>query len=105
MDPVKPVLDYAHRFHHVHLKDSHVHRDRLERVGIMATPLEYHSPRIPGRGDVDWKAFFDALRQVGYEGAACLEVEDKDFEGSREDVEKAIDMALSHVRKFISAVV
>ena len=105
MDPVKPVLDYAHRFHHVHLKDAHVHRDRLERVGIMATPLEYHSPRIPGRGDVDWKAFFDALRQVGYEGAACLEVEDKDFEGSREDVEKAIDMALSHVRKFISAVV
>lgn len=103
MDPVQPVFDYAHRFHHVHLKDAHVHPERLKRVGIMATPLEYHSPRIPGRGDVDWKTFFEALRRVGYKGAACLEVEDKDFEGSMEDVEKAIDRALGHIRTFVPA--
>ena len=103
MDPVQPVFDYAHRFHHVHLKDAHVHPERLKRVGIMATPLEYHSPRIPGRGDVDWKTFFEALRRAGYKGAACLEVEDKDFEGSMEDVEKAIDRALGHIRTFVPA--
>lgn len=103
MDPIRPVLDYGHRFHHVHLKDAILHRDRLARVGIMATPLEFHSPRIPGRGEVDWKAFFEALEGIGYRGAACIEVEDKDFEGSPEDVEKAIDLALGHIRSFVPA--
>ena len=102
MDPIQPVLDYSHRFHHVHLKDAYVDRERLKRVGIMATPLEYHAPRIPGRGDVDWKAFFEALERVGYKGAACLEVEDKDFEGSRQDVERAIDSALGHIRSYVA---
>ena len=101
MDPVKPVHDYGHRFHHVHLKDAQLHRDRLDRVGIMATPLEYHSPRIPGRGDRDWQAFFNALKEGGYKGDACIEVEDKDFEGSAEEVERAIVLAYDHVRKFL----
>lgn len=101
MDPVKPVLDYYSRFQHVHLKDAHVHRDRLDRVGILSTPLSYHSPRIPGRGDVDWGRFFSALQQSGFRGDASLEVEDKDFEGSVEAVRKAIDIAYSHLRQFL----
>jgi sugar phosphate isomerase/epimerase len=101
MDPVRPVLDYNSRFHHVHLKDAHVHRDRLDRVGILATPLSYHSPRIPGRGDVDWERFFSALQEVGFRGDACLEVEDKDFEGSEADVRRAIEMAYAHLRRYL----
>lgn len=101
MDPIKPVNDYHDRFHHVHLKDAHVHRDRLDRVGILATPLSYHSPRIPGRGDVDWNLFFTALQQSGYQGDASLEVEDKDFEGSGDEVRKAIGMAYEHLRQFL----
>ncbi|NDC76561.1 MAG: sugar phosphate isomerase/epimerase [Chitinophagia bacterium] len=101
MDPVKPILDYHTRFHHVHLKDVHVHRDRLDRVGILATPLSYHSPRIPGRGDVNWERFFKALSDVGYHGDACIEVEDKDFEGSDADIRKAIEAAYAHIRRFL----
>lgn len=101
MDPVKPILDYHSRFHHVHLKDAHVHRDRLDRVGILATPLSYHSPRIPGRGDVDWERFFKALADVGYTGDASIEVEDKDFEGSDADIRQAIELAYAHIRRFL----
>ncbi len=97
MDPVKPIYDYASRLHHLHLKDAKVYPEKLNRVGIMATPLEYHSPRIPGRGDVDWKSFFKALNDVGYKGPACIEVEDKDFESNAEEIEKAISMAKDYI--------
>lgn len=97
MDPVRPIYDYASRLHHIHLKDAKVYPEKLNRVGIMATPLSYHSPRIPGRGDVNWPAFFNALQTVGYNGPACIEVEDKDFEQSAADIEKAIILSKDYI--------
>jgi sugar phosphate isomerase/epimerase len=98
MDPLKPLADYPSRLHHIHLKDAHVFKEKLDRVGIMATPLQFHSPRIPGRGDLDWPSFFRALKASGYRGPVCIEVEDKDFEGSPEDIEKAVILARDHIR-------
>ena len=57
-------------------------RERLDDVGILATPLEYHTPKIPGRGQIDWPRFLAALQAAGYNGPVCIEVEDRDFEGS-----------------------
>ena len=99
MDPLAPLKDYASRLHHIHLKDAKLFRDKLDRVGIMATPLQYHAPRIPGRGDLDWPAFFRALEASGYRGPVCIEVEDKDFEGSPEGIEAAILHARDHIRQ------
>ena len=101
MDPLLPVREYADRFVHVHLKDVKMHRDHLDRVGIMAMPLEYHSPRIPGRGQIDWSAFFEALRSSRFSGDCCLEVEDKAFEGSPEQVKEAIESAYHHLKSLI----
>ena len=97
MDPIRPIYDYASRLHHIHLKDAKVYHDKLNRVGIMATPLSYHSPRIPGRGDVNWPAFFKALQDVGYNGPACLEVEDKDFEHTAAEIENAIILSKEYI--------
>ena len=101
MDPIRPIYDYASRLHHIHLKDAKVYPDKLNRVGIMATPLAYHSPRIPGRGDVNWPAFFKALQDIGYNGPACIEVEDKDFEQSAVDIEKAIILSKEYISSLI----
>ena len=101
MDPLLPIREYSDRFVHVHLKDVKLHRDRLDRVGIMAMPLEYHSPRIPGRGQIDWSAFFEALRSSRFSGDCCLEVEDKAFEGSPEQVKEAIESAYHHLKPLI----
>jgi sugar phosphate isomerase/epimerase len=98
MDPLKPMADYASRLHHIHLKDAHVFREKLDRVGIMATPLQFHAPRIPGRGDLHWPSFFRALKASGYRGPVCIEVEDKDYEGSSADIENAIMLARDHIR-------
>lgn len=103
MDPMQPMLDYASRLHHIHLKDAKLFPEKLNRVGIMATPLEYHAPRIPGRGEINWKTFFQTLTQSGYEGPVCIEVEDKDYEGTEAELVNAIRFARDHIKKSMEA--
>ncbi len=101
MDEVKPIYDYRDRLHHIHLKDVKVYRDKLDRVGIMANPLEYHSPKLPGLGDVRWRNFFAALTDVRYRGPVCIEVEDKAYEGNPADVKTAILTARNYLSQFL----
>ncbi len=101
MDEVQPIYDYAEKLHHIHLKDVKVYKDKLDRVGILAHPLDYHSPKIPGLGDVRWRDFFSALTTVGYRGPVCIEVEDRAYEGSLEDVESAILTSRNFLRQFL----
>lgn len=101
MDPIKPIYDFKDKLFHIHLKDVKVFRDKLDRVGIMAYPLEYHSPKIPGLGDVNWRDFFSALTTVKYRGPVCIEVEDKAFEGSKEDVISAILTSRNYLSQFL----
>jgi sugar phosphate isomerase/epimerase len=101
MDEVKPIYDFSEKLFHIHLKDVKIYRDKLNEVGIMAYPLEYHSPKIPGLGDVDWRCFFSALTSVKYRGPVCIEVEDKAFEGSEEDINSAILTSRNYLKQFI----
>ena len=101
MDEIQPIYDYAERLHHIHLKDVKVYREKLNRVGIMAHPLEYHSPKIPGFGDVRWRDFFSALTTVGYRGPVCIEVEDKAYEKSAQDIEQAILTSRNFLKQFL----
>ena len=102
MDEVKPIYDFSEKLFHIHLKDVKVYRDKLNEVGIMAYPLDYHSPKIPGLGDVDWRGFFSALTSVKYRGPVCIEVEDKAFEGSEEDVKTAILTSRNYLNQFLA---
>lgn len=101
MDEIKPIYDYKERLHHIHLKDVKIYKDKLDRVGVFAHPLEFHSPKLPGFGDVRWGQFFAALTDVRYRGPVVIEVEDKAFEGSQEDVHKAILTARNYVKQFL----
>lgn len=102
MDEVKPIYDFKEKLFHIHLKDVKIHRDKLNEVGIMAYPLDYHSPKIPGLGDVDWKGFFSALTSVKYRGPVCIEVEDRAYEDSEEDVKCAILTSRNYIRQFLA---
>ena len=102
MDYVQPIYDFKDRIHHIHLKDAKVYRTKLDRVGILATPLEYHSPKLPGLGDINWNHFFAALTDIRYRGPVCIEVEDKAFEGSKEDILEAIRISRNYLGKHLS---
>jgi sugar phosphate isomerase/epimerase len=101
MDEIKPIYNYKERLHHIHLKDAKVYKDKLDRVGIMANPLEYHSPKLPGLGDVNWRGFFAALTDVRYRGPVVIEVEDKAYESNITDLTSAILTSRNYIRQFL----
>jgi len=90
MDYIKPLYEFKDKLFHIHLKDAKLYHEKLDDVGIMATPLEFHSPKLPGLGDIDWGKFISALNDVSYNGPVCVEVEDKAFENSIEDRKEAL---------------
>lgn len=101
MDYVKPLEEFKDRIFHVHLKDIKLYPDRLSDVGTLAYPLDYMSPKLPGLGDVNWSHFISALRDIGYDGFTCVEVEDRSFEGSREKILDSLELAAEYLYQFV----
>lgn len=101
MDYLKPLREFSHKLFHIHAKDARVDRHRLDEVGILATPLEYHTPKLPGLGDVDWAKFFSVLSDVGYQGAVCIEVEDRAYEKTLESRKRALRQSARYLRQFM----
>ena len=101
IDYIKPLYEFKDKLFHVHIKDAKLHRDRLDDVGILATPLEFHTPKLPGLGDVDWGSFISALTDVGYQGPACIEVEDRAYEGSPEIIKGSLVQSRNYLQQFV----
>ena len=101
MDYIKTVYEFKDRIFHVHFKDIKLYPEKLAEVGVLAYPLEYMSPKIPGLGDVNWGAFVSALNDIRYNGDAVIEVEDKAFESCREDILKSIKLSKRYLDNFI----
>lgn len=102
IDYIKPLYEFKDKIFHVHYKDIKVYEDKLKDVGIMALPLEYMSPKIPGLGDVDWGKYVSALTDIGFDGCSVIEVEDKAFEKSLDDAKKAVVLSARYLRNFIA---
>ena len=58
MDYLAAIREFAPRFWHCHAKDAQLDREKLSQTGIMAHPLEFHTPKLPGLGDVEWGPIF-----------------------------------------------
>lgn len=101
MDYLKPMRDFADKLFHVHAKDVRVDQHLLDEVGILAHPNDYHSPKLPGMGDVDWGSFFSVLTDTGYNGPVCVEVEDRAYEDSLENRKRALIQSHTYLRNFI----
>ena len=101
MDYFKPIYEFKDRIFHVHFKDIKLHADKLNDYGIMSYPLDFMSPKLPGLGDVDWSKFISALTDIGYDGFACVEVEDRAFEGSREKVLASLALSRKYLSQFV----
>lgn len=101
LDYIKTVYEFKDRIFHIHFKDIKLYPDRLAECGVLAYPLDYMSPKIPGLGDVDWGAFISALNDIRFEGCAVIEVEDKAFESCREDILNSIRLSKRYLDNFI----
>ena len=103
MDYLEPLREFSSRLFHLHAKDVWVDRRRLNDVGIWANPSEYHSPKLPGLGDINWGAFFGMLGEVGYRGAVCVEVEDRSYEHSLAARKSSLVQSIHFLRNFVPA--
>jgi sugar phosphate isomerase/epimerase len=100
IDYVRCIRDFGSRIFHVHAKDTRIDADTLYSVGSLG--MGWHTPKIPGLGDVDWGGFFSALSDAGYNGAVCIEVEDRAFERSLEDRKRALRQSKRFLEQFVA---
>ena len=101
MDYIKPLYEFRDKIFHVHFKDIKLYRDKLNDYGILATPLNFMSPKLPGLGDVNWSKYVSALTDIGYDSFACIEIEDKAFEGSKEKIEQSLVLSKRYMEQFV----
>jgi len=102
MDPASPLREFQSKLFHLHAKDVKLRRERLNDVGMFATPLEWHQPRIPGYGEMDWNRFMSALMETTYRGPICIEVEDNSFGPTLEGRQRALRVARNVLKPFFA---
>jgi len=102
MDYIKPLYEFRDKIFHAHIKDIKMYPDKINDVGLFSYPLEYMSPKLPGLGDMDWGAFLSALYDIEYDGAICMELEDRTFEKEAEGIMNAVRLSYRYISQFIS---
>ncbi len=100
IDVPRAVRDFGKRFVHVHAKDARLDPDRLYDVGTLG--LAWHTPKLPGMGDVPWGPFFSALTDAGYNGPVCVEVEDRAYEGSLADRKRSLRQSRRFLEQWVA---
>lgn len=101
MDYIKVLKEFKDKIFHIHYKDIKLDKEKLAEYGVLAYPLMYMSPKLPGLGDVKWDEFVSALTSIGYEGYTCVEIEDKSFESSKERIVDSMRLAYRYLRQYV----
>lgn len=92
-DHLRPLREFREKLFHIHAKDVLHDEERFNQWGILGLPKDYHAPRIPGFGAIDWAQFMGMLMEVGYDGPVCIEVEDETFGKDLAGRQRAVKVA------------
>jgi len=101
IDCEKAIREFGERIVHVHAKDAQIERHVLADVGIFGQTIKWHTPKLPGMGDVDWNKFFSTLTGIGYQGPVCVEVEDRAYEATLELRKLSLRQSKSFLSQFV----
>jgi sugar phosphate isomerase/epimerase len=101
MRPEEFVVAQGTRVLHVHAKDGELVGHAAARSGLLAhgawdRPGRGFRFRVPGWGDLDWRALLSELQVAGYRGVVAIEHEDPTM-SRREGLEQAV----AHLRPII----
>jgi sugar phosphate isomerase/epimerase len=102
MDYLAPLYEFRDRLVHVHAKDARIDRAALDANGVLSYPKLWHTPKLPGMGDVRWGAFLGALAEAGYDGDVAIEVEDRAFEGSLDKRKESLIISRRYLLQHIT---
>jgi len=77
IDYIEAVHKFGNRIYHTHAKDTEILPFRLRYVGVLGRGWWRY--RIPGWGQINWRAYITALMEVGYNYVLSIEHEDPFF--------------------------
>lgn len=104
IDHNRAARDFAGRIFHAHAKDTEMLPSGRQRYGVLGQQLKpepwksgWWRYRMPGKGEIDWQAFIQTLRDGGYKGALSIEHEDPEYEGSEESVKEGLRIGVQHL--------
>ena len=100
IDIPRAIREFGKHIFHVHAKDARIDVDVLYEHGVMG--LMWHTPKLPGLGDVHWGSFFSALTDTGFNGSVCVEVEDRAYERSLEDRKRSLIQSHRFLKQYVS---
>ncbi|QEL13948.1 sugar phosphate isomerase/epimerase family protein [Limnoglobus roseus] len=100
IDAGRALREFGRKIVHVHAKDERINPDKLYEGGVMG--LGWHTPKLPGLGDVKWPEFFSSLTDTGYNGAVCIEVEDRAFDRDFADRRRALRQSKKFLEQFVA---
>ena len=99
IDPLRFLKEFTDRVYHVHAKDTALSAEGLYEFGHELPPTLAKTPRwgggtwrytIPGHGQTNWTETFRVLEAAGYRGLVSIELEDENFNGTREGEERGL---------------
>ena len=100
MDYIKPMNDFKDKLFHLHFKDITIVKEKIDEYGYFAPPNLFSVPKIPGHGDLDWSKFVAGALDAGFNGYACVEIEDRNFEDTLENRKKSLAISLRYLKQF-----
>jgi sugar phosphate isomerase/epimerase len=103
MDYLNPMREFIDRIFHIHAKDVRIDRHKLNDVGVFAHPKLYHTPKLPGLGEINWGQFFSVLGDAGYQGPVCVEVEDRIYEGTVAERVESLSQSYRYLSQFVAS--
>lgn len=99
IDPIRFLREFVGHVFHVHGKDCMIIDENLYQYGNLqeatfAAPYKYGGMNwrytIPGHGVSDWKIILEILKDNGYEGCVCIELEDHYYDDSEYDQKQGV---------------
>ena len=107
VDHLRFLKEFVGSVAHVHAKDTEVFPEALYEYGIFQDAVAAKSHgfgsywwryTIPGAGKADWSGIFEILKENGYQGAVCVELEDENFNGTEAGEKEALLKSLEFLR-------
>jgi sugar phosphate isomerase/epimerase len=109
IDPVEALRPYVDRIPHAQAKDAQLDPRARVRYGFFGKSLSRQDPwavgwwryRVPGLGQVDWRAVVDTLYEGGFTGVLSVEHEDPVWGGDETRVKQGLEIAHRTLRPLI----
>ena len=107
VDPIRFLMEFAPHVRHCHGKDTELFADAVYEYGLYQTPTFGKSHEfgegvwrytIPGHGVVPWGRCFGILKDAGYAGMVCVELEDENFNGTEAGEKEGLHHSLAYLR-------